>query len=50
MKNIEVKEGGSYWKLLTLWGGEQMPNNGCSLVWRTLFHSILIVFVVLLLK
>ena len=28
MKNIEVREGGSYWKLLTLWGEEYEPKDG----------------------
>jgi len=42
MRNIEVKENGSMWKLATFWGQEYLPSDGCGLFWKCLFHLLLI--------
>ena len=44
MRNIEVKENGSMWKLATFWGCEQLPSDGCSLFWKSLWHLCIVSF------
>lgn len=44
MRNIEVKENGSMWKLATFWGCEQLPSDGCSLFWKSLWHLCIVTF------
>ena len=42
MSNINIKEGGSVWKVATFWGNENLPKDGCGLVWKLLFHTTII--------
>ena len=44
MRNIEVKENGSMWQLATFWGREQLPNEGCGLLWKSLWHLCIVAF------
>ena len=48
MRNIEVKEDGSFWQIATFFGVNDLPKDGCSLFWGLLFHSVVIIGLCLL--